>query len=102
AFGGAPSIAELDVDLGLSGRGPRGWNWWRVHKDTPPDRLEILRKAMKAAIESPAVQEKANALGFAFLEWDYDQYDEIVGPVAGQFEAMGNALKWEEEQLAKY
>ncbi|MGV0817639.1 Bug family tripartite tricarboxylate transporter substrate binding protein [Martelella sp. AMO21009] len=102
AFGGAPSIADLDVDLGLSGLGPMGWNWWLVRKDTPPDRLEILREAMKAAIERPEVQEKVNALGFAALEWDWDQYDEVVGPVSGQFEAMGNALKWEEEQLAKY
>lgn len=100
AFGGAPSIADLDVDLGLSGLAPMGWNWWLVHKDTPPDRLEILRSAMKAAMESPEVQAKAESLGFSSLKWDWADYEDVVGPVAGQLEAMGNALKWEEEQLA--
>lgn len=102
AFGGAPSIADLNIDLGLSGLGPLGWNWWLVRKDTPPDRLEILRKAMAAAISSPEVQAKAQSLGFSFLKWDWDQYEEIVAPVAGQLEAMGNALKWEEKELAKH
>ncbi|MEC7764959.1 MAG: tripartite tricarboxylate transporter substrate-binding protein [Pseudomonadota bacterium] len=100
-FGNAPSIADLDIDLGLSGLAPMGWNWWLVHKDTPQERVDVLRAAMKAATEDPEVQQKAAALGFTFLEWDYDQYEEIVGPVAGQLEAMGDALKWEEEQLSK-
>ncbi|WP_010140857.1 Bug family tripartite tricarboxylate transporter substrate binding protein [Oceanicola sp. S124] len=101
AFGNAPSIADLDIDLGLSGLAPLGWNWWLVHKDTPPERVEVLRQAMKAATANPEVRAKAAALGFAFLDWDWDQYDEVVGPVAGQLKAMGDALKWEEEELSK-
>ena len=99
-FGGAPSIADLDVDLGLSGLAPMGWNWWLVHKDTPEDRVAILREAMAAAMADPQVKERAKTLGFVSLEWDWDEYDAIVGPVAGQLEAMGDALKWEENALA--
>lgn len=101
-FDGAPSIVDLNIDIGLSGLGPMGWDWWLVHKDTPPDRVEILRKAMAAAIARPDVRAKAEALGFTVLSWDWDQYEEVVAPVVEQLKAMGNALKWEEEQLAKY
>lgn len=101
-FDGASSIADLNIDVGLSGLAPMGWDWWLVHKDTPPDRVEILREAMAAAIAKPEVRAKAEALGFKVLGWDWDQYEDVVGPVADQLRAMGNALKWEEEQLAKY
>lgn len=100
-FGGAPTIAQLGVDLGLSGLAPMGWDWWLVHKDTPQDRVDALREAMARAIARPDVQQKVFALGFMPLKWGSGQYAEIVGPVSGQFEEMGNALKWEEEQLAK-
>ncbi|WP_238368667.1 Bug family tripartite tricarboxylate transporter substrate binding protein [Mesobacterium pallidum] len=100
-FGGAASITDLGIDLGLSGLAPMGWDWWMVTKDTPQDRVDVLRDVMAKALARPEVQDKIKALGFVPLKWDYDQYAEIVGPVAGQLEAMGNALKWEEEQLAK-
>lgn len=103
AYGGAPNIEDLDIDLGgLSGLGPMGWSWWVVNKDTPQDKVDVLRKAMNVAMNDPKVRATMENLGVVPLDWDYDQYDEIVGPVFEQLKAMGNALKWEEEQMKKY
>ncbi|ANG63568.1 hypothetical protein A8C75_14515 [Marinobacterium aestuarii] len=101
SFDGAPSIADLGIDLGLSGLAPMGWNWWLVHSDTPPERVEVLRKAMATAMARDDVQQGIKRLGFVPLQWDWDQYDEIVSKVHDQLGEMGNALKWEEEQLSK-
>lgn len=101
SYDGAPSIADLKIDLGLSGLAPMGWDWWLVSKDTPEAETKILRKAMKAAMANPDVIAKISKIGFVPLKWDYDEYDKIVGPVADQLGAMGNALKWEEEEMKK-
>lgn len=101
SYDGAPSIADLDIDLGLSGLAPMGWTWWIVHKDTPDDVTEKLRSAMSAAMQRPDVREAIEKVGFVPLEWDHSQYEEVVGPVLDQLSAMGNALKWEEEELKK-
>lgn len=101
SYDGAPSITDLSIDLGLSGLAPMGWTWWLVHPDTPDDETAVLRKAMAAAMKRDDVREAIRRVGFVPLEWDYDQYEEIVGPVAGQLGDMGNALKWEEDELKK-
>jgi|GEM_PF-587897 len=101
SYDGAPSIADLDVDLGLSGLAPMGWTWWIVNKDTPDDVTDKLRTAMAAAMQRPDVRAAIMKVGFVPLEWDHTQYDEVVGPVSDQLSAMGNALKWEEEELKK-
>ncbi len=101
SYDGAPSIDDLNIDLGLSGLAPMGWTWWLVHKDTPDDVADVLRAAMKKAMNRDDVKEQIARVGFVPLEWDYTQYDEIVGPVAGQLGSMTNALAWEEEQLKK-
>ncbi|WP_159590411.1 Bug family tripartite tricarboxylate transporter substrate binding protein [Chelativorans xinjiangense] len=99
SYDGAPSIADLDIDLGLSGLAPMGWNWWVVHPDTPEDRVAVLREAMSKAMAREDVREKIERVGFVPLEWDHADYEEVVGPVAGQLSAMGDALAWEEKQL---
>ncbi len=101
SYDGAPSITDLDIELGLSGLAPMGWTWWLVHKDTPDDVADVLRAAMKTAMAREDVKEQISRVGFVPLEWDHTQYEEIVGPVAGQLGAMGNALKWEEDELKK-
>ena len=101
SYDGATSITDLSIDLGLSGLAPMGWTWWLVHPDTPDSETEVLREAMAAAMKRDDVKEAISRVGFVPLEWDHDQYDEIVGPVADQLGAMGNALKWEEEELKK-
>ena len=101
SYDGAPSIGDLDIDLGLSGLGPMGWTWWIVHKDTPDDVTDRLRQAMGAAMQRPEVREAIEKVGFVPLEWDHSDYDEVVGSVRDQLSAMGNALKWEEEELKK-
>lgn len=101
SYDGAPSIADLNIDLGLSGLAPMGWTWWIVHKDTPEEVTDRLRTAMEAAMQRQDVREAIAKVGFVPLEWDHTQYDEVVGPVLDQLSAMGNALKWEEEELKK-
>lgn len=101
SFDGAPTIAELDVDVGLSKLGPMGWTWWIVNPDTPDDVTEKLRAAMGAAMAREDVKEAISKIGFVPLQWDHTQYDEVVGSVQEQLSAMGNALKWEEEELKK-
>ena len=101
AFHGAPTIAELGIDLGISDLGPMGWTWWIVHPDTPDDETERLRAAMERAMKRPDVIEAVEAIGFVPLDWDHSRYEEIVGSVDKQLRSMGNALKWEEEELKK-
>lgn len=101
AFGGAPAITELGIDLGLEGLAPMGWTWWVVHKDTPPERVEVLRKAMAAAKEQSELLDGASKAGYVTLQWANDEYDAVVGPVAGQLSTMRNSLAWEEQELEK-
>ncbi len=101
SYDGAPSITDLSIDLGLSGLAPMGWTWWIVHKDTPDDVADTLRSAMARAMKRQDVRDQIGKVGFVPLDWDHTQYEEIVGPVSGQLSAMGNALKWEEEELKK-
>lgn len=101
SYDGAPSITDMGIDLGLSGLAPMGWTWWLVHKDTPDDVANVLRAAMKKAMARDDVKEQISRVGFVPLDWDHTQYESIVGPVAGQLAAMGNALKWEEDELKK-
>lgn len=101
SYDGALSIADLDIDLGLSGLAPMGWTWWIVNKDTPDEVTDKLRMAMAAAMQRPEVRAAIEKVGFVPLDWDHDEYDAVVGPVVDQLSAMGNALKWEEEELKK-
>lgn len=99
SYDGAPSIADLDIDLGLSGLAPMGWTWWIVNPDTPETEVARLRDAMTAAMQRPEVRKAIEAVGFVPLDWDHTKYDEVVGPVSAQLQAMGSALEWEVEQL---
>ena len=101
SYDGATSIADLGIELGLSGLAPMGWTWWLVHKDTPDDVTARLREAMEATMAREDVKEQIMKVGFVPLEWDHSQYEAIVGPVAGQLGNMKNALAWEEEELSK-
>lgn len=99
SYDGAPSITDLDIDLGISGLGPMGWTWWLVHKDTPDEVTDKLRAAMTAALNRDDVKSAIEKVGFVPLEWDHTQYDEVVGSVVVQLTEMGDALKWEEDAL---
>ena len=101
SYDGAPSTADLDIDLGISGLGPMGWTWWIINADTPDEETDALRAAMGAAMQRPDVREAIETVGFVPLEWDHEDYQEIVGSVQSQLSAMGNALQWEEEELKK-
>lgn len=101
AYGGAPNFNDFDRDFGLSGLASMGWDWWVISPDVPQEKVDVLRKAMVAAVTKDETKEKIRALGYVPLQWDYDQYDEIVGPVQEQLGKMAEALAWEQEQLKK-
>lgn len=100
-FDGADTVEDMGIDIGLTGLGPLGWTWWLVHKDTPTEQVEVLQSAMSKAMKNEAVQEKLSAIGWTPLEWDHQQYAEIVGSVSTQIAGMGDGLLWEEEQIKK-
>ncbi|MEE9445727.1 MAG: tripartite tricarboxylate transporter substrate-binding protein [Cocleimonas sp.] len=100
-FDGADNITDLDLDLGLSGLGPLGWNWWVVHKDTPAAQVAVLRAAMTKAMNDEAVIAKLSAIGWTPLAWDHDEYNEVVGAVSKQITSVGDGLIWEEEEMKK-
>ncbi len=100
-FDGADNIVDLDLDLGLSGLGPLGWNWWVVHKDTPAAEVAVLRAAMTAATNNPEVIAKLSAIGWTPLTWDHDEYNEVVGAVSVQITSVGDGLIWEAAELEK-
>ena len=101
-YGGAENIKDLGVDIGLSGLVRMGWTWWLVKKGTPEDRVQILRDALKRALDRESVQNGIKSLGFVPLLFAPEDYTEIVGPVGDQLLGMKDALAWEEEQLSKY
>ena len=48
--GGAPTFADLDIDLDISGLAPMGRTWRLVHPDTPDEATATLRAAMGATM----------------------------------------------------
>ena len=54
---------------------------------------------MGRALERPEVKEQIANMGFNILAYPPKDYDAVVGPVADQLRAMGDALRWEEERL---
>jgi tripartite-type tricarboxylate transporter receptor subunit TctC len=101
AYGGAETIADLGIDLQLSGLGPMGWTWWLVHPDTPEEETQILREAMAKAMAREDTIKAIENLGSIALQWGPDKYEEIVGSVHDQLSAMQEALTWEQEELKK-
>jgi tripartite-type tricarboxylate transporter receptor subunit TctC len=55
---------------------------------TPPDRLEKLRAAFKAAVEDPEVQEKMKALDLTPMWIDPKPFEETLKSVTGDAEAL--------------
>lgn len=100
-FDGAENVNDMGIDIGLTGLGPLGWTWWLVHKDTPADKVKVLRSAMTRAMSDDGVKNKLSAIGWTPLEWDHDEYNEVVGSVSKQISGMGDGLIWEEEQIKK-
>lgn len=100
-FDNGPTLDDYGIDLGLSGLSAVGWNWFVVHKDTPDEVVEILRAAMKKAIEKPELQQQLAKLGFLPLMLPPDKYEESVLMVSEQLKNAQAAINWEQEQLEK-
>ncbi|MEF2074624.1 Bug family tripartite tricarboxylate transporter substrate binding protein [Consotaella aegiceratis] len=100
-YGGAPRVQDFDIEIGMTGLAPMGWNWWVVKKGTPDDVVAKLRDAMGKALQREEVQQKITDMGFVPLGYGPDQYDEVVGPVADGLKSGLAAIAWEKEQLGK-
>ncbi|MCR9138725.1 MAG: tripartite tricarboxylate transporter substrate binding protein [Alphaproteobacteria bacterium] len=95
-----PLPKDYGIELGVEGLAAVGWNWWVVKKGTPPEALDKLRSAMKAALDDPATQQKINDLGFTPLPpetFNPGFYTENCRRVRSQLEAGMEAIKWEKE-----
>lgn len=101
AYGGAPTIAEMGIDLGLSGLGPMGWTWWLVHPDTPEEETKVLREAMARTMAREDVIASIENLGSVALQYGPEDYEKVVGSVYDQLASMQSALSWEREEMAK-
>jgi tripartite-type tricarboxylate transporter receptor subunit TctC len=98
-YDGAPRVADYDIELGMSGLAPMGWNWWLVRKETPEDVVEKLREAMGNALAREDVRQRLLDMGYVPLGYGPDEYAEIVGPVAADLQSGIDAIAWEKERL---
>ncbi len=98
-YDGAPRVADFDIDLGMTGLAPMGWNWWLVHPDTPEERVEVLRDAMGAALAREDVQQRLLDMGYVSLMHGPGEYEEVVGSAADELQGGIDAISWESEQL---
>ena len=94
----APLIGEEGIDLGLSGLGSVGWDWWVVAKGTPAEVVTTLRQAMAKSKANEDVQKKIAATGFVLLPYEYEKYDEIMSSAQKQIKSAVAAIEWENAQ----
>lgn len=99
AYDGAPKPVDYDIDIGVSGLAPMGWNWWVVKSDTDEDRVAKLREAMNGALQDPDIREKIKAVGFVPMGLAPDEYLATCEDVARQLTEGVEAVKWEEKGL---
>ena len=98
-YGGAPLIHSYMADYPLKGLGSVGWSWWVVKDGTPDDVVQKLRDAQWAAMQREDVRDKVMELGFVMNGYTADEYEEVVGPVAGMLTSANEALAWEKQAL---
>ena len=100
-FDNGPLVKDFGVDMGLTGLSPSGWNWFVLKKDTPPEVVETLRKAMENALKKEEVQKKLTDMGFFPTMYGPESYETIVSDVSKQLKVAQDAIAWEKEQFKK-
>ncbi|MHA7867934.1 MAG: hypothetical protein ACX93U_10610 [Salipiger thiooxidans] len=96
-YGGAALVGSFDIDM--ANLSPSGWNGWLERKDTPEDVVTKLRDAMEAALKRDDVRQHLLDMGYVPTGFSPDQYEEIVGTVAGELDHGQAAIDWETERL---
>ena len=96
-YGGAALVGSFDMDM--ANLSPSDWNWRLVRKDTPEDVVTRLRDAMEAAFKRDDGRQRLLDMGDVPTGFSPDQYEEIVGAVAGELEHGQAAIDWETERL---
>ncbi len=101
AYDGAPKIGDLGIDIGLSGLGPLGWNWWLVRPGTPEEAVQKLRDAMAKSLENPQVRAKIAEVGFVPTGYTADEYPEVAAKIDSELRAAAASVEWLREELKK-
>ncbi|MDC7232848.1 MAG: tripartite tricarboxylate transporter substrate binding protein [Spirochaetales bacterium] len=105
AFPGQPLAKDFGYCIGLDGLAATGWTWWVVHKDTPDDITEILRTALKEALDDPKVQKSLSDMGYLPMPTDVyspENYTEECTIMTAQLKSALAAIEWEKEEIKKY
>ena len=103
-FPGEPLAKDFGYSIGLDGLAATGWTWWVVHKDTPDETVNVLRAALKKALDDPAVQGKLSDMGYLPMPTDVynpDNYDTQCSLMSEQLEAALSAIQWEKDEVKK-
>lgn len=100
-YDGAPTLKELNIDIGMHGLSTMGWNWWLVRKETPEDVVTILQNAMGKALAREDVQKKLIDMGYVPTLLPPKDYLEVVTPIADEIQSANDAISWEEKKLSQ-
>lgn len=98
-YGGAPLVGSFNVNLGMTGLAPMGWNWWLIRKDTPAEVAAKLQEAMGKAVARDEVKQKLLDMGYVPLGYGPEKYEEVVAPVAADLKSGIDAIAWEKDKL---
>ncbi len=99
AFGGSPRPVDYGIDVGLTGLAPMGWNWWLVASETPEDRVQVLRDAMRDTLADEAIRERITDAGYIVTDYSPDQYLEVCNAVKEQLSQARDAITWEADAV---
>ncbi len=99
-YDGAPLVTSFGLDIGLTGLSPTGWNWFVALSGTPDDVVDKLRAAQRKALDSDAYKEAMARTNSVIPDYDWTEYDKIVGDVAAQLESAKDAIEWEKQAVA--
>jgi len=101
-FPGQPLVKDFGYSIGLDGLAATGWTWWVVHKDTPDEIVEVLRAALKKALDDPAVQGKLSDMGYLAMPTDVyspENYKTQCTLMSAQLKAALKAIEWEKSEI---
>jgi tripartite-type tricarboxylate transporter receptor subunit TctC len=105
AFPGMPLVKDFGYSIGLDGLAATGWTWWLVRKETPDDVAEVLRAALKKALDDPKIQKQVSDMGYLPMPTDVynpENYIKECTLMTEQLKSALAAIEWEKAEIKKY